>query len=109
MAVVLDTRTCSARKVKNLGWLLRHRKDGITRVATTLLSAGRAVLTVEFGSVLYSCSFEDWTVCLDWIDRHLVQPGWAGIDTLDDNLDALLRERKGLSPRPLPYFDPREP
>jgi hypothetical protein len=107
--IVMNTATMKVRKVKDLGWLLRHRKDGITDVAVTPLRYGRADLEVAMGSILFGTTFESLEVCLDWVDRFIIHNGWASTDNIDANTLHLIRQYKWGVQSPLAYFDAREP
>lgn len=67
--------------VKNLGWLLRHRPDGIKEARIYPdggSNAGGAWLVVDFdnGSTFY-CEFASLSVCRDWAARFLVKRAWV--------------------------------
>lgn len=68
------------RKVKNLGWLLRHRQDGIRTIVTYPVFDGQSTLEVELGSgQVFMAGFASHTVLIDWVRRFLVP--WTTAET----------------------------
>jgi hypothetical protein len=94
-ACVIDTN-CTYRKVKGLGWLLRHRKDGIKQVHIhpAGIAGEKPVLDVDFEDGRnYMCHFEDLSICLDWVAKYLVKNQWVTRENLTPGTIQLLGKR----------------
>lgn len=70
-AIVIKTDG-TFKRVKNLGWLLKHRQDGIKSVSIIPNTHGGCGLDVELESGQVFCTdFADKSVCIDWTRRFI--------------------------------------
>lgn len=80
MTYYVDRKTLKTRKVKNLGWLLKHAGYNIIEAITINQHNGTygvgANLTVRFADKIFYSDFASHQVCIDWVKAR---KSWRGV------------------------------
>lgn len=76
----METFTLKGSKrtdVANLGWLLKHRKDGVERAIITISERDQRLVVVLKTGVIFVAVFASLRICRLWAHSHLVKRGWV--------------------------------